>query len=703
MRTGLQQRYPFLRLLLPLIAGILCGDRHPSLLPVAWSLVAAGGLCVTYVLTREHRLRMWFGVAVFACIAFLGHQVMSLHLLRVRYDFPDRAVVWDVRLADGPEEKPGSLLFRADLIASCGEDEAVDTLCPLPRPLRVLLYFPKDSAAFRLKQGHRLLARTVPNLPASRGNPDEFDYARYLLMHGISGTAYVPSGQWLVAGYDSRRTLLQAAAACRAKVVGLYRNLGFRGDELAVLSALTIGERQELSDEINQTYITTGATHVLSLSGLHIGFLYALFYALCAPLWRKKAGLKPWLMLVVVLLLWAFAFITGLESPVVRSVIMFSLLALSTLRPDKPITLNTLTATAFLMLVCRPEWLFDVGFQLSFLAVAGILLLHPVFRSWCPGSNRVMRYVWGLFSVSVAAQIATAPLIVFYFSRFPTHFLLTNLWVVPLVSLVMYAAVILLLLTPFPALQGLWASVLQWMVATQNHVLQRIEHLPYASIEGLWTNVWEILLFYLCVLLLLSFYHRPVPVRLCRALGVLLLLVGSHAYSSLADRPPCGLRFYNVRGCPAVHCIEGNGSRRSWVVCADSLADSTRLQRSLAPYWNHLRLSAPVFLSGAGQAPWPMVVRDDLVRFHGQSIFLLSGDCWPRSVTGHPFRVDYLHVSSGYRGRLDELLPFLDIGMVVLDASLSAWHRRRLAEECVRLNLPFVQLAEEGCLRIDLS
>ena len=116
-----------------------------------------------------------------------------------------------------------------------------------------------------------------------------------------------------------------------------------------------------------------------------------------------------------------------------------------------------------------------------------------------------------------------------------------------------------------------------------------------------------------------------------------------------------------------------------------------------------MRLSAPVFLSGAGQAPWPMVVRDDLVRFHGQSIFLLSGDCWPRSVTGHPFRVDYLHVSSGYRGRLDELLPFLDIGMVVLDASLSAWHRRRLAEECVRLNLPFVQLAEEGCLRIDLS
>ena len=227
--------------------------------------------------------------------------------------------------------------------------------------------------------------------------------------------------------HGSVRTLRQAALDCRDGVVGLYQKLGFDGDELAVLSALTVGDKDKLSDDIIETYSVSGASHVLALSGLHIGFLYILFWYLFRLFWMRWRWLKPCLLLVIVALLWGFAFITGLSSTVVRSVVMFSLLTLSSMQHERPLTLNTLAATAFLMLVCRPFWLFDLGFQLSFLAVMAIVIIQPKLYALWPVKHRLLRYLWGLVTVSVSAQLVTAPLILLCFSRFSTHFLLTNL------------------------------------------------------------------------------------------------------------------------------------------------------------------------------------------------------------------------------------------------------------------------------------
>ena len=226
---------------------------------------------------------------------------------------------------------------------------------------------------------------------------------------------------------------------------------GVSGDELAVLSALTIGDKEELSESIVETYSVAGASHVLALSGLHIGFISALLLFVLSPLWIRWRFLKPFLFLSVILLLWGFAFLTGLSSSVVRAVVMCSFGLLSMLIPAcRKLTLNTLGVTAFLMLLFNPVWLFDVGFQLSFSAVAAIVLLQPGLYGLLSVKNRLLRKAWGLVTVSVAAQIGTAPLVMLYFSRFSTHFLLTNLLVIPLVSLIVYAAVILLVLTPFP-------------------------------------------------------------------------------------------------------------------------------------------------------------------------------------------------------------------------------------------------------------
>ena len=449
------QRHPFLRLLVPLVVGILCGDAFPHVLS-AWEYVA-GFLLFLFIIGRYKHTGWVYGAAVYLFLGGTGFCLMSWQQGKTVFPFSGKPAVYRVCIREHPEERERSILCRVALL---GEVEK-DTVTGCPRNHLFLAYFPKDSATATLRRGDELLVSTRLVPPANNGNPDEFDYARYLRRKGYSGTAYVADGHWRKTGHDASRTVSQVALDYREKVVGLYRSLGFETDELAVLAALTVGDKEELSDDIVETYSVSGASHVLALSGLHIGFLYALLLFVLRPLWRRWRRLKPLLLLLLVLFLVSFAFFTGLSSSVVRSVVMFSLLAFAGLQPEKPLTLNTLAATAFLMLLCKPVWLFDVGFQLSFSAVAAIVLVQPKLYALWKVDNRFLRYLWGLMTVSMAAQLGTAPLVIFYFSRFSTHFLLTNLWVIPMVSLVLYSAVFLLMLTPLPFVQHLFARVVE--------------------------------------------------------------------------------------------------------------------------------------------------------------------------------------------------------------------------------------------------
>ena len=384
------QRHPFLRLLMPLVVGILCGDAFPHVLS-AWEYVA-GFLLFLFIIGRYKHTGWVYGAAVYLFLGGTGGCLMSWQQGKTVFPFSGKPAVYRVCIREHPEERERSILCRVALL---GEVEK-DTVTGCPRNHLFLAYFPKDSATATLRRGDELLVSTRLVPPANNGNPDEFDYARYLRRKGYSGTAYVADGHWRKTGHDASRTVSQVALDYRAKVVGLYRSLGFEADELAVLSALTVGDKEELSDDIVETYSVSGASHVLALSGLHIGFLYALLLFVLRPLWRRWRRLKPLLLLLLVLFLVSFAFFTGLSSSVVRSVVMFSLLAFAGLQPEKPLTLNTLAATAFLMLLCKPVWLFDVGFQLSFSAVAAIVLVQPKLYALWKVDNRFLRYLWGL-------------------------------------------------------------------------------------------------------------------------------------------------------------------------------------------------------------------------------------------------------------------------------------------------------------------
>lgn len=698
------QQCPFLRLLFPLVAGIACGGLFPCECP-QWSAGAGLALLAVLIVCHCRHYGFAFGIAAHLLLFGGGFWLTTRQWQQTAYDFSGQSAIYRIRIQEKPEEKARSILCRSILLEAQEGDSILTYTAPHPL---FLLYFPKDSAAATLRRGDELLVHTRLEPPANNGNPDEFDYARYLRRKGGSGTAYVAAGHWQPTGHHPGRTLRQVALDQRQRIVDLYRRLGFAGDELAVLSALTVGDKEELSEDITETYSVSGASHVLALSGLHIGFLYALFWFLFRPFWQRWQRLKPLLVLCIVLLLWGFAFLTGLSPSVVRSVIMFSLLALSGLQPEKPLTLNTLAATAFLMLLYNPFWLFDVGFQLSFTAVAAILLIQPGLYALLKVRYRPLRYLWGIATVSVAAQIGTAPLVLLYFSRFSTHFLLTNLWVIPMVSLIMYAAFILLLLTPLPALQQLWAHVINHMVGLQNNTLRAIEALPGSSIDHVWTDAWEVALFYLALALLYRALWRCTARNLCIFLSAAVCMSVLHTARILQHTPRRSLVFYNVRGCPAVHCL--SDSRHSWLVCADSLPDTSRIRRSLANHWNKMHLYPPQTLSEGmpgretGEASTsPVFLKDGIASYAGKRICFLQDNRWSHKASSHKLTIDYLYICKGYKGDLTELSDLFHIRSVVLDASYtSAYYRKRITDTCFRQGIACLSPAEQGAVRIRL-
>lgn len=642
---------------------------------------------------KVRNCRWLYGAGV--CLFFfgVGYTLVGKQLERVEYVFPVEASTYEIRICERPEVKKRSILCRAVLV----KEGRKDTVVACPGEKLFLLYFPKDSIAAGLRQGMRVWVHTRLSPPVNNGNPDEFDYVRYLKHKGVAGMGYVASGHWRVTGRETCLTFRQVAVGYRERVVGLYRGLGLEGDELAVLSALTVGDKEELSDDVVETYSVAGASHVLALSGLHIGFIYALLLFVCKPLWKRWRRLKPVLLLLILAFLWGFAFLTGLSSSVVRSVIMFSLLAAASLQAEKPLAMNTMAAAAFLMLLYNPVWLFDVGFQLSFAAVAAILVFQPRMYSFRKVENRWLRYGWGLVTVSVAAQIGTAPLVIFYFSRFSTHFLLTNLWVIPMVSLVLYSAVLLLALTPFPVLQQAFSPITEELVRIQNKGLQWIEHLPLSSLDGIWTDVWEVLLCYLLLGMMSYAMTRRTFRNVCISLFVLLLAVSYHSVSVMLNTPQKSIVFYNVRGCPAVHCMAEGG--KSWLACADSVPDVSRLNRSLAPYWNRLRLQDPQVVTGDYSADG-LSVRNQMLCYAGKRICLLHDARWKNKTAAHPVSVDYLYISKGYEDGIRELSSLFSVRTVVLDASLPTYYQEKIIGECIGLGLTYLPLSEKGSVCI---
>lgn len=519
---------PFLRLLLPVITGIVVCSYFPDFSFISKQITGATGLLLILLslfLKKDYRFKFrWlFGVGIFLFILSLSQLQYQQQEQNTQFSFSEDGQYFIGTITDIPEVKPRTIACNVKI-----ND---------PIEKKVILYIQQTDEAWGLGPGDEIVffARLKPF--ESFDNPDDFDYARYMKIKGYSGSAYIESTAWSKTGRESI-SIYTVSQKFRINALDFYKMFELDSDTYAFISAITLGYKEDLTDSTQEAFRASGTAHVLAVSGLHVGIIYIVINLLFSFL--GKHG-KPHIIkqMLVIIILWAYVFVAGMSASVIRAAIMLTIYCLGNMLNRRGFTYNALAAAAFFALIYRPFYLFDVSFQMSFGAVLAILFFTPKFKILYIPTNKVSKYIYTLFTISFSAQLGVFPLVLYYFGTFPTYFFITNLLVVPLVGLIIYAVVPLILFSLL-SYANIWIidsfnSIFQWIVKTLVEVTLRIvyiaETLPFAQISGIHITTVQLIL--LLIFIFISGYwlftRRPKPLLV--ALSTLLLFLLTSTYS----------------------------------------------------------------------------------------------------------------------------------------------------------------------------
>ena len=408
--------------------------------------------------------------ALLICCAYYLHFPFNLRY-DTEADYLDSLAVYRVHVTEPPVRKSYGWQLNVNLPEHAQQ---------------AVIYLSADSSQATPVMGDLLLVCTRITRPQALFI-GEFDYGNYLRLQHKVGVGYVRPGQWQIIGHVPIRGLRAYATTVQRKLAQRYSDAGLHGQPLALISAITLGERDALDSDLRQSFAAAGAAHVLAVSGLHTGIIYIVVVSLltCFGLWRplyEQRIRRALLSSCIIAVMWAYAFITGLSPSVMRAALMLTIIQVGWICRRQSISFNTLAAAACICLWIDPLSLFSVSFQLSFAAVAGILLFVPHFNSVWRVHSKFARFMRDLVTVSAAATIGTLPVSLYYFSQVARFFLLTNLVVLPAAYVLVISGLLVLALAHTPV--GAWlAFALQHIGGWVCTFVAWIEHLPYSTLH----------------------------------------------------------------------------------------------------------------------------------------------------------------------------------------------------------------------------
>lgn len=361
----------------------------------------------------------------------------------------------------------------------------------------VLAYFRKPVAQqFSIGDEVIINAQLIQEVEPPR-NPGEFNYKRFLSYQNIYFQVFLNEDDWISTGVH-HFSITSIASQARMSIIDKIGQLFPDTEHKGFAEALLVGYRNNLNTEIVDSFSKTGTLHVLAVSGLHVGIIF-LILNFISKIFRSSKYEYIYKGLIVILGIWAYAFVTGMSPSVQRAAIMFSIVQIGVLLKRRPQIYNSIFASAFFILLVNPFLIVSVSFQLSYIAVLGIVFLQPKIRNWFIPRNKITKYIWDLTAVSLAAQIATFPLGIFYFYQFPLYFLLSNLVVIPAIFVAMLALIASVSMFWIPFLGSIitWIAKISidfilWTVSTMHS-------LPSASFEFLYLTPIQLILLYIFV------------------------------------------------------------------------------------------------------------------------------------------------------------------------------------------------------------
>ncbi len=515
---------PFLILLLPFLAGIGIGIYYPiysfsSYLETILLIlgIAFIGLNLLYKALKLYRIKWIGGVLIHTILLVLGYvAVFKYDELNDEAHFAkSKADYLLVKINNEPKVTNGILRCTATVEAIVANNKQINSTGNI-------LIAIKDSAAHTLYYGDKLLIPTVYKTIDPPFNPAEFNYKRYLAFQNIHYQAFLYPQQYVVLAKNTGNSIVSYSLRLRQRLVEKLKHHLHNQEAIAVASTLILGYKADLSNEVLQAYSKTGTIHVLSVSGAHVAIVLILLNFVLGFLDRFKHG-KLIKAIHIIGAIWYYSLLSGFSPAVCRAAVMISMVIIGKTYSRYINTLNILAVSAFFLLLYNPYFVADVGFQLSYLAVFGLIVLQPIIYKWLNFENKWVDKLWLLCSVSIAAQIITFPLSAFYFHQFPIYFLISNLFIIIPSLAIMYAGIAYLIIPDIPIISNTLGWILEKSILIMNKVLAIVEHTPYSGINKIWITNIGYLLLYGIIMSFFYFLHKRKVWLLQVCLGCLLI------------------------------------------------------------------------------------------------------------------------------------------------------------------------------------
>ncbi|TGE08207.1 ComEC/Rec2 family competence protein [Hymenobacter fodinae] len=710
--------YAFVRLVLPLMAGILTYLYFGSALPpMLWAVTGLAALFITVQLwaARQPQLGATDAAGLLAIITLyvagisLTQQATESRAANHLNRFGNRVEFYRAVVDDYTVVRPATYAttVRVSAVRVGGKWQ------PAVGGIRVSI--PRDSSVAAPQYGDVWLVRGAPSISKLPLNPGEFDYRRYLEYHQVYHQHFIHPDQYRLLEV-APPSLWRATAMRAARVLdGVFREYVHEKREYALASALVLGIKDEVDQATKQAYANTGTTHIMAVSGLQVGLLFAAVTWLLGFVPGRRG---PWFRLVAALLglavIWSYAFVTGLSASVLRAAVMFTFLILGQSVGRRANMFNMLALAAFVLLCYDPYLLCDVGFQLSFLAVLSIVYLQPRIVAWLepreyfldrqrPWQPRTVQRlwvatgwltdkIWQATALSLAAQVATFPLGLYYFHQFPLGFLFSNLVAVPISSGAVYVGLLLLVLKGLVACVGLvsgsLATLLDWVPRGVAYVFEHLiwmfneyifwigRQMPGALISGIHITAAQAWLIVATILAVLVFFAAKRLVWLGVACTLLGLFASSRVWAARQLAPDKQLLVYSIPRRSVLGFWHGASAD---IVPLDSLplTETERTYRIVPG--SILRDARRVsYYPGWRGAPVPVLVGEPgltLATWHGVRLAIVSSQL---SAARRPTPVEVVVLRRNPRIRAEELAEiFGSAAAVVFDSSCKSWYVAR--------------------------
>lgn len=659
------------RLSICLIAGIVLARFFDLPLFPVMILSLIGIIVVGVLLIKSGRKSILFGVISATTTLCIGMLSFCLSLPKNNHNHyshqkTNNAVIWKLKIDE--VLKPNSFSDRyVAKVVSIRNQKASG---------KILLSLFMDSIATPLTVDDEILVLSKPISIYTPLNPHQFNYAEYMAEIGVYHQIQLDANK-ISRLKSPTKTLKGIAADIRSSIIQKLEKSNFGTEELSIIKALLLGQRNDVDPETLNAYKNAGAIHILALSGLHIGILLLLLEFLLKPLEQLPKG-RQIKLIVIVLLLWGFAFIAGMSPSLTRAVCMFTFVAYALYLNRPTSTFNILALSLFFILLIQPQLLFSVGFQMSYAAVFSIVLFYPMLHKLVQSKYWLPNKIWQLLCISVTAQLGVLPLSLYYFHQFPSLFFVSNLVVVPFLGIILGLGILVIVLSLFNVLPNFLAQIYNAIIYGMNTIIEWVAKQEAFLFKEISLDKTQLVLGYVILISLFVFLAKKSFKRIVFLLGCVICLQGWGIYKSFKFKQKESLLvFHKNRNTVMAHRL----GKELTVLSTDQ--DNT--EKMLSDY---------TIVEGIESKTYKIIKNS--YRFKNNTLTIVdSTGTYPKT------KLDIVVLTQSAKINLERFIDTTNPKLIIADGSNYKSTIARWKTTCAHKKIPFHYTGEKGFFQFD--